>query len=153
MGTRGQHTYFETNLNMKFINSEFWSGFLSAAIGWASSFLIPTTPFLGIMFFLVFADFVTGTRAAVSRGEKLTSKGFRRTVEKILLYFIAILASEGMRRVFMPAVPITYMTSLAIAVTEFKSNIENVESVTGVKIWATIREVVSRIPEGFGKKK
>lgn len=142
MRAHTQQTYFETHLNMKFLNAEFWQGFLYAVTGWASSFLVPTAPFLGIVLFLVFADFITGIRAAVKRGERLSSKGFRRTVEKILLYFIAILASEGMRQVFMPSVPVAYMTALAIAVTEFKSNIENVEQVTGVQIWATIKEAL-----------
>jgi phage-related holin len=137
-----QQTFLQTHLNMKFLDAEFWQGYLYGITGWAASFLVPTGPFLGIVIFLVFSDFVTGVRAAVKRGERLSSKGFRRTVEKILLYFIAILASEGMHRVFMPGVPITYMTALAIAVTEFKSNIENIETVTGVQIWASIKELV-----------
>lgn len=127
---------------MKFLDAEFWQGYLYGVAGWAASFLVPTGPFLGIVIFLVFSDFVTGVRSAIKRGEKLSSKGFRRTVEKLLLYFIAILASEGMRRVFMPGVPVTYMTALAIAVTEFKSNIENIETVTGVQIWSSIKEMV-----------
>lgn len=138
---------------MRFLESGFWSGFLSAIAGWATSFLVPAAPFLGIVVFLVLADWITGVTAAKRRGEKITSKGFRRTVEKMLLYFISILASEGMRRVFAVNIPITYMAALAIAVTEFKSNIENVESVTGVKIWASIKDVIGKLgPAQKGKK-
>lgn len=141
MRTRGQHSYFETHLNMNFFENSYWSGFFSALAGWAASFIVPAGPFMGIVLFLVFCDFITGIRAAKFRNEKITSKGFRRTVEKMLLYFVAILASEGMRQVFQPGIPVTYMTALAISVTEFKSNIENIETVTGVKIWTTIKEV------------
>lgn len=128
---------------MRFLDADYWIGFLSAVAGWLFSFMVPTAPFVGIVMFLVFADFVTGTRAAMKRGEKITSKGLRRTVEKISLYFLAILAVEGVRIIFVQTIPITYMTAFAIAITELQSIVENVESVTGVQIWKTLKDTIS----------
>ena len=70
----------------------------------------------------------------------MTSKGFGRTVEKIALYFIAILGSHAITIVFLPIVEVAYITAFAIALTEFKSNIENIETVTGVNIWNKIKD-------------
>lgn len=124
--------------------SEFWRGFGSALFGWILSFLFPVTPFLVIVLALVFCDLYTGTRAAKTRKETIHSRGLRRTVEKLVLYFICILLSEGFRVVFMPAVPVTYLGALAIAITELKSNIENIETVTQVKIWKHIAERIKQ---------
>lgn len=119
-------------------NSETLWGYLYAVFAWMVSFVAPVWPFVGLAVALVVADMWTGIRKAVHLGDKISSKGFRRTIEKILLYFIAILLSEQMRITFFPAVPLTYLTALGICLTEFKSMIENVEVVTGVNIWSNI---------------
>src|SRR5690606_10554151 len=59
------------------------------------SFLAPVGPFIIFSIFLVTADFITGVKAAKVRGEKLISRGFRRSIEKMLIYFLILLASEG----------------------------------------------------------
>lgn len=124
----------------KLLNSEYWHGVLTTASAWVTSFLSPVTPFIAIVFFLVVCDLYTGTRAARKRGDQIHSKGLRRTIEKITLYFIVILLSEGMAYVFKPLGPITYIVAFIIALTEFKSNVENVETVTGVAVWSTIKD-------------
>lgn len=127
----------------KLLQSEWWVGYISAVFGWITAFVLPISGFLIFTVFLVFCDLVTGTKAARFRKEQINSKGLRRTVEKILLYFIAILASEGMTYVFMKGVPLSYVTAFAIAITEFKSNIENIEAVTGVNIWKSIKDRIT----------
>jgi phage-related holin len=124
----------------KLLTSEWVLGYLSAMAGWLMAFIIPISAFLLFTVFLVVCDLFTGTMAARHREETISSKGLRRTVEKIVLYFIAILASEGMSIVFMPKIPISYVTAFAIGITEFRSNIENIEAVTGVNIWKFIKD-------------
>ena len=120
--------------------SEYWAGYIAAFIGWLFSLLFPISHFLLFVTFLVLFDLITGTRAAIKRGEKLASRKLTRTVEKLVLYYIAILAARGMGLVFfntedLNVTPITYAVAFAIAITEFQSNVENVETVTGVNIW------------------
>lgn len=122
-----------------FFKYEWVLGYAAALAGWVFSFLVPISSFLVITVALVMCDLYTGTKAAKKRNEKINSKGLKRTVEKISLYFVAILLSEGIRVVFLPPVPLAYATAFAITITEFKSNIENVEAVTGVNIWTTIK--------------
>lgn len=133
-------SYFNSLSMSKLLQSEWWLGYLSALAGWLTSFVLPIAPFLAFTVFLVLCDLFTGTKAARVRNEKINSRGLRRTVEKILLYFIAILASEGMRLVFMEPIPVSYVTAFAIAITEFKSNIENIETVTGANVWSYLKD-------------
>lgn len=152
-GNEKDQSFIKQKLNMSLLEREFWQGFIAAFTGWASSFFVPIGPFFGIVLFLVVADLLTGIRAAVKRKERISSSGFRRTVEKIVLYCLAIFLSEGMKNVFMPFAPVTYITAFAIALTEFKSNIENIETVTGVNIWASIKGYFEKIqPPRNGKK-
>lgn len=97
----------------------------------------------------MFFDFATGVRAAKARKEKIRSRGFFRTVEKIVLYFLAILLSEGMKEVFNLPIPITYMVSGIIALTEFQSNLENISDITGTQLWPSIKDKI----EGLFKSK
>lgn len=108
--------------------------------GWMLSKIMPIAPFLAFTIVLVFCDLITGLMAAKKRKETIHSKGLRRTVQKIVLYFIAIILSQGIKEVFMQSMPITYMVAFIIAIAEFKSNIENIEAVTDIKIWSFIQD-------------
>lgn len=119
------------------------SEFLIHLIQRINDFVLPIGHFLAIVIGLVLADWITGIRAAVKRKEPILAAKMGKTIEKTALYFIALLLSEGMRRTFFPAFPITYITALSISITEFKSNIENIESVTGVSLWEYLKEHLS----------
>lgn len=136
----------------KFLDLGLW--IYAFAYSFASSFIAPLLPFLVFVIALVTCDAYSGIKAAKKRGEKIQSRGMRRSIEKITLYFIAILLSEGMVQVFsIPKIPftdftITYIVAFAIALIEFQSNIENIEAVTGAKIWTYIAErVKSMMPK------
>jgi len=133
-------SYYKEITMHRYINVEWWIGFLTALTGWVSSLLFPTWPFVGVVAFLVTADLFTGLKAARKLKQPIRSRGLKRTVEKIALYFVAILSSELVKVVFIPMVPVTYITGFAIALTEFKSIIENVEIATGVNIWHYLRD-------------
>lgn len=131
---------FINDVFSKMIQSQWVEGYFSAIMAWCVSFVLPLGGFLSLTAILVFCDFFTGVRAARSRGELIRSRGFFRTVEKIVLYFLAIMLSEGMKEVFGLPIPLTYMIAGVIALTEFKSNIENIEDITGTILWSEIRD-------------
>jgi phage-related holin len=133
-------SFVKTWSPMEFWKSEFWVGYVYAFFAWVASFLTPLAPFLILVICLVFADLYTGLKAARFRKESISSRGLGRTVEKFTLYFIAILASEGLTVVLLPNVQFAYIAAFTISITEFKSIIENVEEVTGVKIWTIIKQ-------------
>jgi len=129
---------------MKYLNSEFWLGASSMISGWMLSFLAPVWPFLILIFFLTITDLYTGTEAAKKRGEKINSRGLRRSVQKITLYAEAVLLTEGCRIVFMPGVNITYIAAFTVCLTELKSNLENISTVTGTNVWTTLKHFISK---------
>ena len=118
-------------------------------IGFGLGFFTPIAPFIVVAITLVFVDAVTGVRAAMKRKDKITSRGFFRTVEKILVYVCAILGCEAVRIVFIPQVPITYGAALAISTTELKSILENTTVVSGARIFDKIRDLLP----GMGRQK
>lgn len=127
------------------LSSAWWTGYASMGAAWIIAFAMPVVSFLTFTIALVFCDLISGTMAARKRKEKIHSRGLRRTVEKIALYFMAILLAQGMKEVFMPAAPLAYIVAFPIALTEFKSNIENVEVVTGVNVWNRIKNQFTHI--------
>ena len=115
------------------ITTAHWTIHLAPVWAIISSFILPIQQFLVLTLFLVFADLYAGIRAAKKRGEKIVSRGFYRTVEKLLLYFVAILCAHGLEVAFM--IPfVSYTAAFAVALSEFWSIIENIEQVTGAKI-------------------
>lgn len=123
----------------------YWLGYGSALVAWFVAFVIPIAPFLVFVVILVFADLYTGLRAAKHKGNKIHSKGLKRTIEKIVLYYVAILLSEGMEHVFFEHyIPLTYTTTFAICLVEFKSNIENIEIITKVNVWNSIKKMFTK---------
>jgi phage-related holin len=131
-----------------FTSMEALAGWL---IGFGLGFFTPIAPFIVVAVTLVFVDAVTGVRAAMRRKDKITSRGFFRTVEKVLVYVCAILGCEAVRIVFIPQVPITYGAALAIATTELKSILENTTVVSGVKILDSIKHLIP-VPKKKGSE-
>lgn len=106
--------------------------------GFIFSFLIPIKGFLIFTIFVVFADMVTGIRAAKKEGQKISSKGLYRTSEKIVVYFVGIMIFEAAKNTFSLPVPITYMVAFIIATTELFSISENIKRITGVNLTTII---------------
>ena len=118
------------------------AGWVALLLNTVFPFLFPIREFLFLTLCLVACDTITGVMAAAKRGEKITSRGIRSTVEKIIAYFIAILLSEGIRITFIPDISIPYFIAFIIAIAEFKSNIENIEHISGLNIWQQIVEKI-----------
>lgn len=123
-----------------------------AAIGfYVISFIAPLKWYLIAVGLLTMCDLYTGIRAGKKRGEKIKSFGLRRSVDKIVLYFIAILLSELMMRAFFQSmlpdgtptsISITFVTASFIALVELKSNLENISEVTGLDIWKKLIDIM-----------
>jgi Bacteriophage holin family len=87
---------------------------------------------------IVFTDAITGIFAAIRRGEVISSKKMVRTISKIIFYSIAIILGRIMQAEFIPFIPIPNITAGYIGMVEFKSNMENISTITGLDIWTTL---------------
>ena len=106
----------------------------SLCCGFVASFIIPIKGFLLFCVAVVFADTITGIKAARKEGQKISSKGMYRTTEKIVVYFTSILIFELAKNTFSIPFPITYMMAMMISATELFSVAENVQRITGVNL-------------------
>ena len=103
-------------------------------------FFTPIAPCLIGVGVLLFADVLTGIRAAKKRLETISSSKLSMTVNKIVFYALAIILSRLMETVFIDWLPLARLTAGYIAVVEFKSNIENIGEITEVDIWNYLKE-------------
>lgn len=127
---------------------------LASGWAWLMSFIVPIAHFLVFTIVLVVTDLVTGVQAARKRGEELRSRRLSRSIQKISLYFVAILLANGMDQVFFApkgiSFDVTWIVAGLIALTEFKSNLENVTTLTGVNFWTHLSAklpAILRIPK------
>jgi hypothetical protein len=58
---------------------------------------------------------------------------------------VGILISELFVRTFSLPIPLTYMVAGVISLTEIKSIFENIETVTGVRLWSYVGERLTRL--------
>lgn len=118
---------------------------IGVAGAWFASFFAPIGGYLALVVTLVMADLYTGIKAARKREEVINSKGLRKSIGKISLYFLAIILSRGMEVIFFEGrwindhIPLTYLVAGFISAVEFQSNIENISAMTGINIWEKIK--------------
>ena len=98
--------------------------------------------------FLVAADMVVGIWKALKLKQRIRSRRMSDTVTKLLLYQIAIMSGFLIETfIISELIPITKLVATVIAVIEFKSIIESIESVTGKDLWSKIKSIIGRKSE------
>lgn len=97
---------------------------------------------------LTVADLICGLLAARKRGELITSAGLKRTLGKIALYEVA-LALAYLAQVFLigPILPAANIVAAVIGMTELKSVLENLDTISGGSI---LKIVIARIASTEG---
>jgi|688.fasta_scaffold78279_4 hypothetical protein len=129
----------------KFVTEDYWVGVGFTLLSWISSFIMSVAMFLSFTLIIVLVDLYTGRLAAKHRGEAIQSHKYRNTVRKFILYMVGILISELFVRTFSLPIPLTYMVAGVISLTEIKSIFENIETVTGVRLWSYVGERLTRL--------
>lgn len=89
--------------------------------------------------FLIVADLVTGIWAAKKRNEKVSSAAMRRTVSKMLIYELAVVAGFLLETYLLSGLlPVSKIVAGVIGLVEFKSMLENSSSIVGGDIFKLI---------------
>lgn len=81
---------------------------------------------------LIFIDLITGIWRALKAKEKITSNGLRRTITKLAAYQLTIVTGFILQTYLLPEVPMVKLITALIGVTEGKSVLENISTITGV---------------------
>lgn len=98
--------------------------------------------------FLVGADMVVGIWKALKTGQRIRSRRMSDTITKLLLYQIAIMSGFLIETfIISELIPITKLVATVIAIIEFKSIIESIESVTGKDLWSKLKAIIGRKSE------
>jgi phage-related holin len=109
-------------------------------------------PLIICLSFLLLVDFMTGVRKAKSLGEKIQSKGFRRTINKMNDYCLAIISSQVFTWMLSLEFTLSYYVALFVCGIELKSIFENVSQTTGVDIIGYFKGFIPNPKEIFKKK-
>jgi hypothetical protein len=121
-----------------FLKTKFW------LLAGMSIFL----PIQGLMFtigFLVGTDMIVGIWKALKLKEKIRSRRMSDTITKLLLYQIAIMSGYLIEKyVIVSIIPVAKLIGTVIAIIEFKSILESIESVTGQDLWTKIKKIIGR---------
>lgn len=98
--------------------------------------------------FLVAADLVVGVWKGIKTGQRIRSRRMSDTITKLLLYQLAIMSGFLIETfIISELIPITKLIATVIAIIEFKSIIESIESVTGKDLWGKIKTIIGRKSE------
>lgn len=136
---------------LKFIWANIWK-----LIIWAFCvYLIPTYELIGVILLLLIIDFITGIWAAIKKGEKITAKKMGLTIDRMIVYMLGIIAAYGIQHgIAQDAIKVMMIFTTLIGVREFKSIVENIEVITGARIWSYIvSQITTLLPDkDFDKK-
>lgn len=88
---------------------------------------------------LIVADAVAGMYAAHKRGEQISSAAMRRTISKMLVYQGVVVCGWLLEANLIDhLIPIAKIVAGAIGMVEFKSILENANSIMGMDIFKTV---------------
>ena len=92
--------------------------------------LAPIKPVMITVGILILSDLITGIWAARKRGETITSAALGRTVSKMVVYQTAVVTGFLLQKYLLAdAIPIVNIVGGIIGMVEFKSFIENANTI------------------------
>lgn len=105
--------------------------------------LAPIKAVLVTVGILIVADALTGMYAAHKRGEKISSAAMRRTLSKMLVYQGVVILGYLLEANLMDhLMPVAKIVASAIGMVEFKSILENSNSIVGTNV---LKSIISKL--------
>lgn len=118
---------------------DWFNGLLVSSV----AFLLPIKMVIITAGFLIFADLITGIFAARKRKEKISSAGLSRTVAKLAVYQTVIITGYMLQvNLLNNIVPVVNIVSGIIGMVEFKSIVENANTILGTDLF---KELLSKL--------
>lgn len=109
----------------------------------AMAALAPIKPVMITVGILIISDLISGVWAAHKRGERITSAALGRTITKMVVYQTAVITGFLLQRYLLAdALPVVNLVGGVIGMVEFKSFIENANSIVGGDI---LKEVIKKL--------
>jgi uncharacterized membrane protein len=127
--------------------------FLQTLFLWGVMFLLPINSFISAVVALITIDLITGVWASLKNKEKLTAKRMAKTVNKFLLYSLAIILQYiGDDGIGLPRIVAMYVGAI-----ELKSILlENIPKIMGknifMNLWQIIKGKIEEMMTGISTK-
>ncbi len=117
-----------------------------------ASIFAPTKEVLLTVMAMSMVDLVTGIMASRKQGKPLTSAGLKRTVVKVFVYQVAVLAAFLVQTYLTGnLIPAMNFVASLIGLTELKSVLENLDIVNGGSLFRSLIDKLERQTTGSGK--
>jgi phage-related holin len=131
--------------------------FLQTLFLWAVMFLLPINSFIGAVVALITIDLITGVWASLKNKEKLTAKRMAKTVNKFLLYSLAIIAAYILQYIGDEGIGLPRIVAMYVGAIELKSILlENIPKIMGknifLNLWHIIKGKVEEMITGISIK-
>jgi hypothetical protein len=125
---------------------------LKVLILFVVSTFAPAKAVLGTVLALVIADLITGIIASKRAGAPITSSGIKKTVLKLLVYEVAVLAAFLVQQNLTgDDLPVMHWLGSLIGLTELKSVLENLDLASGGSFFRSLTDRLSAVVSGGGK--
>lgn len=112
---------------------------LLKALAVIAAILAPIKMIMMTVGFLIVADLATGIYAALKRGETISSAAMRRTISKMFVYQLSVISGFLLETYILgPSVPVSKIVAGVIGMVEFKSVLENSNSIVGDDVFKMI---------------
>jgi len=105
-------------------------------------YLSPVKDFIHLVSALIILDLITGIMASWKAGEKITASRMAKTIYKLILYSIAIIATYLVQMIAADGVGLVRICALIIGATELKSIYENISRILGGDLFKTLWQVI-----------
>lgn len=123
-----------------------WANIIKFVIWCFAVYLLPTYEMIGVVLFLLIIDLITGIWKSIKLNIPITANKIGLTVTKMVLYMFGIVCAYVVQHnIAGDAIKVMLIFSTLISVREFKSIVENIEIITGSKIWDYIVEQVTNL--------
>ena len=107
---------------------------------WAAGIILlsPIKAALCAIIFIVLVDLILGIIRAKKQQIKITSNKLRRTLIKLLCYLLVFIVSYVLELYLIPFIELSKIVASFIGLVEFKSILENLNIISGGKVWKAI---------------
>ena len=122
--------------------SEHLEKIVVAMFAFFATLTCPISEIMAFAGFMVFIDTFTGIWAAISRGDKITSRKLGRVISKLILYPLALIVAAWCEKL-QPSVPFVESATTLLIVVEGKSMIENLTDILGYNFLRIIKSIIT----------
>ena len=129
---------------LNILNADDNVDFFVKLVIWFLAILVPLYNVAGAIILLIIIDLITGIVASIKRNASFEWSKIFNTINKMLIYCLILLAAWVIESKIIPSIPFMRLVAGFLALTEFRSILENFKDIFGIDAWDYIRAAIKR---------